>query len=180
MSHNPGMQAWLIVVMGVSGCGKTSLAARLAKTLCYNFIEADDLHSEVAKAKMAGGTPLDDQDREPWITAICEQVKHNKSNNLATVLACSALKKKHRDRFRKACPETTFLFLDGSEELIRSRMESRQDHFFKADMLRSQFEALEHPSDEPDVYALSAEPSLDDVLVNATTLLQDLKGASHL
>lgn len=178
MSHNGMHNPTLIVVMGVSGCGKTTLAAKLAETLGYSFLEADDLHSDAAKAKMASGTPLDDQDREPWISSICNQINYNENNNLTTVLACSALKRKHRDRFRKACKGTIFLFLDGSENMIRSRMENRQDHFFKADMLRSQFEALERPSKEPDVHALSIEPSLNDVLVNAANLIQDINGAS--
>jgi gluconokinase len=124
----------LIIVMGVAGCGKSTVAIDVAHHHNLEFVEADDYHSDEARAKMAKGIPLTDADREPWIQAICALVKTIADQGSSAILACSALRKAHRDRFRAIGIPTVFLFLDGSEGLLQSRLENREGHFFPAAM----------------------------------------------
>ncbi|MCS6245561.1 MAG: DUF2088 domain-containing protein [Opitutus sp.] len=157
-----------IIVMGVSGCGKSSIAADLAKSLGGTFLDADDFHPAANKAKMAAGIPLNDEDRAPWL----EQLRHELASRPSVVLACSALKRRYRDVLRKA-GNIRFVYLDGSFELIERRMQARANHFMKPGMLRSQFDALEIPAaDETDVIAVSIETPMATVVEQARHLLQ--------
>lgn len=154
-----------IVVMGVSGCGKSTVGALLAESLGCRFIDGDDLHPKANKDKMASGTPLIDEDRWPWLDLVgaalagapnpvdvFELVKPT-----GTVVACSALKRVHRERILAAAPNTMFVHLHGTQELLASRMKSREGHFMKANMLRSQLEILEmlDPAEPGRVYDIS-------------------------
>jgi gluconokinase len=134
------------VVMGVSGCGKSSIASALAARIGAGFTDGDDLHPPANIAKMAAGIPLQDTDRAPWLEAVGQ---HLAEAALPHVIACSALKRKYRDAIRTgAGDEVTFLHLAGSRELIAGRMAAREGHFMPATLLDSQFAALEPP--EPD------------------------------
>ena len=137
----------LILIMGVSGCGKTTVAERVAAALQAPFIEADAIHSQENVAKMAAGVPLTDADRWPWLDAINRQAVELRARQPGhpVVLACSALKEAYRDRLRAASPALRIVYLKGNYNLILARMEARGGHFMKANMLRSQFEALEEP-----------------------------------
>jgi gluconokinase len=132
------------IVMGVSGCGKSSIAAELAAATGGEFLDADDFHPPSNKEKMAAGIPLQDEDRWGWLDALNAELKSRPSGT-SLFLACSALRKAYRDRLSAGLPGLRFLYLQGSKELIRSRMESRSGHFMPPALLDSQFAALEEP-----------------------------------
>lgn len=140
-----------IVVMGVSGCGKSTVGKLLAEYLGARFIDGDDLHPRANKEKMSTGTPLNDEDRWPWLDLVGEALTGAPNpvdvfevvKPTGTVVACSALKRSYRQRILDAAPGTTFIHLHGSPELLASRMKSREGHFMKETMLASQLETLE-------------------------------------
>ncbi|NGX51097.1 MAG: Thermoresistant gluconokinase [Chlamydiae bacterium] len=131
-----------IVVMGVSGSGKTAVGKELGKRLRLPFYDGDTFHSEECRAKMAAGVPLSDADREPWLGSLAELLREHPS----IILACSALKATYREQLRIS-PDVLFVYLKGSYELICTRMEGRKGHFFNPTLLKSQFETLEEPED---------------------------------
>ena len=136
------------VLMGVSGSGKTTLGKELAALLDWTFVEGDDFHPAANVEKMAAGTPLDDDDRRPWLRALGGLVAEACGRGEHVVLACSALKQDHRDRLeRDATGCVRFVYLTASEELIRGRLEARDGHFMGPTLLGSQFDALEPPAD---------------------------------
>ncbi|MFG3260089.1 gluconokinase [Streptomyces sp. NPDC048172] len=129
--------------MGVSGSGKSTVGERLAGRLGLPFADADDFHPPENIRKMAAGQPLDDADRTPWLAAMADWLSERVRSGEGGVLVCSALKRRYRDRLRRATPALFFLHLDGPEELIAERLRARKGHFMPASLLRSQFEALE-------------------------------------
>jgi carbohydrate kinase (thermoresistant glucokinase family) len=128
-----------IVVMGVTGCGKTTVGAALAEALGIEFIDSDDLHPESNKKKMSSGTPLTDSDREPWLQEVSKTLQSHES----IVVACSALKKSYRSTILAGAPTTKFTHLSGSRELIFARLSERFHHFMPIGLLDSQFQTLE-------------------------------------
>jgi len=141
----------VLVVMGVSGSGKTTVGSLLAGRLGWPYAEADDFHSEANVAKMAAGRPLTDEDRRPWLAAIAAWLDDRIARHGAGVVTCSALKRAYRDVLRR--PEVGFVYLEGSQELIARRLAARHGHFFRAEMLASQFADLEPPA--PDEAAVT-------------------------
>ncbi|MGP4001463.1 gluconokinase [Streptomyces sp. 8N706] len=131
----------LIVVMGVSGSGKTTVGRLLADRLDVPYAEADDFHPPENIAKMSSGTPLDDADRRPWLDSIGAWLAGHTEHG--GVVSCSALKRGYRDRLAASAPGVFFLHLDGSPELIAERLRSRRGHFMPPALLRSQFADLE-------------------------------------
>jgi gluconokinase len=129
-----------IVVMGVTGSGKSTVGAALAQRLRVPFIDADTLHPAANIAKMASGAPLDDSDRYPWLEKVGEWLATHRDGG---VTSCSALKRTYRDQLRAHCPCVQFLHLAGSAELIGGRLAVRSGHFMPAALLRSQFDALQ-------------------------------------
>ena len=129
-----------LVVMGVSGCGKSSVGEALGRAMGVPYIDGDDLHPEANVAKMRAGQPLTDEDRWPWLDLVAETLRAR----APVILGCSALKRRYRDRIRLA-GRVTFLHLTGSRELIQSRMTARQGHYMPPSLLESQFAALEPP-----------------------------------
>jgi len=136
----------IIVVMGVSGSGKTTIGRQLADALRYSFLEGDSLHSKENIEKMSLGIPLNDCDRAPWLAAIHARLLEFFKRGESLVVACSALEQQYREVLADGVP-ITWVYLKGSKELIGLRMMHRPKHFMKASMLDSQFEALEEPSD---------------------------------
>jgi carbohydrate kinase (thermoresistant glucokinase family) len=128
-----------IVVMGVTGCGKTSVGIALAEALGIEFIDSDVLHSEANKKKMSSGTPLTDSDRQPWLQEVSKALQSHES----IVVACSALKKSYRSTILAGAPTTKFVHLSGSKELIFARLSERSHHFMPIGLLDSQFQTLE-------------------------------------
>ena len=147
-----------LVVMGVSGSGKSTVAAGIADELGLHFIDGDGLHSPENVARMQAGTPLRDEDRWPWLDRIGRRLADEAEWPRGVVIACSALRRAYRHRIRAGAPGVGFVFLDGPAELIRSRMAGRSGHYMPESLLASQFETLEPPgADEPDVLRLDIE-----------------------
>ncbi len=136
----------IAVVMGVSGSGKTTVSALLAATLGCRFREGDDLHPRENVAKMQGGTPLTDADRMPWLRSIAEEIDGWRARKEPGVITCSALKRAYRDVIVGPRPDVALVFLKGSHDLIRRRLEGRHEHFMPAALLESQLAALEEPT----------------------------------
>lgn len=136
----------IVILMGVSGSGKTTVGRMLAGELGWEFLEADEFHPPANIDKMRRGEPLDDADRDPWLAAIAKALDERVQAGRNAVLACSALKHAYRKRLRVA-PEVRFVYLKGTFEEIEERLGDRRGHFFSPDLLESQFEALEEPHD---------------------------------
>jgi gluconokinase len=149
--------------MGVSGTGKTTVAAELADRLGWTFIEGDGLHPQANIEKMSAGIPLDDDDRGPWLEALASLQAFHHADGVSTVLTCSALKRRYRDRLRAATPGLRFVFLDLTQDQARERVAARPAHLFPVSLVASQFAALEDPRQEPGVLPLDATQSLDDL-----------------
>jgi len=148
-----------IVVMGVSGSGKTTVADLLAKRLGWTFVEGDRLHPPANVEKMRQGIPLTDADREPWLDRIGEELKAWGRHGLSGILTCSALKRAYRDRLLAARPDVRFVYLKGSEAMIQARVGARHHEYMPASLLKSQFETLEEPSpDEPVLIVDAGDP----------------------
>ena len=130
-----------IVVMGVSGSGKSTVGAALAQRLGVPFADADDFHPPANIAKMTAGIPLDDDDRYPWLDAIGRWLAERSEGG--GVMSCSALKRKYRDQLRIHCAQTEFVHLSGSPEVIAARQATRPGHFMPASLMASQFATLE-------------------------------------
>jgi gluconokinase len=143
----------IIIVMGVTGAGKTTIGVLLATRLGWEFADADDFHSPQNKEKMHRGIPLTDADREPWLQAIGAQIEKWIVENKHAVLACSALKKSYRDEMRTS-PKVKFVYLKASYEKIYARLQLRKGHFAGVSILPEQFADLEEPEDALVVDAL--------------------------
>ncbi|NJC70524.1 gluconokinase [Planosporangium thailandense] len=132
-----------IVVMGVSGSGKTTVAKEIGRLTALAFAEADEFHSADNVAMMRAGVPLDDADRWPWLRALATWMAARAGEGVSTVLACSALKRSYRDVLRLGAPDTEFVHLDGPVEVIRERLATRAGHYMPASLLDSQVAILE-------------------------------------
>ena len=133
----------IIIVMGVSGSGKSRVGQALAQRLEWQFRDADDFHTQAAKEKMKQAIPLNDQDRQPWLEAMRSAIDRWIIAGKNTVLACSALKSSYRKVLQIQDSQVQFIYLKGSFELIYKRLQHRQNHFMKESLLQSQFETLE-------------------------------------
>lgn len=135
----------IVILMGVSGSGKTTIGKRLAQSLGWVFFEGDDFHPRTNITKMSKGIPLSDEDRQPWLNTLRELIEQFMHKKESMVLACSALKAAYREFLEQKDEEVFFVYLKGDYELIRKRLEERPNHYMKAGLLWSQFEALEEP-----------------------------------
>lgn len=179
-SHQPGSPSntaakpnTLWVLMGVSGSGKSVVARRMAAALDIPYIDGDFLHPRSNVDKMAAGHSLNDSDREPWLEALNTAGYSMLRTNPASLIICSALKKRYRDILRKGNPGVRFLFLDGSVEVIEPRLKQRKGHYFRSAMLASQFDTLERPqADESDIITIDIDKPLDDVITDCLTKIK--------
>lgn len=139
-----------VVVMGVSGCGKSSVGALLAHELGGTFVDGDDLHPQSNIDKMAAGTPLNDADREPWLRDIGARLGEAADSGRTLIIGCSALKRSYRELIQSGSPDTVFVHLHGTPELLAARVGGREGHFMPTGLLESQLATLELlESDEP-------------------------------
>lgn len=151
----------IVVVMGVSGSGKTTISALLAAALGWQFQEGDDLHPAANIEKMRSGIPLTDADRLPWLQKIAVEIDRWRERGLSGVVTCSALKRAYRDIIIGSRPEVELVYLKGSYELIQSRLAARHEHYMPAALLDSQFAALEEPApdEHPIVIDVGGKPA---------------------
>lgn len=149
----------VIVIMGVSGSGKTTVGQALAERLALRFYDADDFHPQENVEKMAKGTPLNDADRWPWLKRLRALIVTCLSEGQTAVLACSALKEKYRQILKQGNADVKIIYLKGSFDLFWERMKGREGHYMKANMLQSQFDALEEPTSQ-EAITISADQNV--------------------
>lgn len=159
----PGLPA-PILVMGVSACGKSEIASRVAANFGVPFIEGDALHPPSNIEKMSNGEPLDDDDRWPWLAALADEVANLTREHRGAVFSCSALKQAYRLRLRERLPDMITVFLDLDFETAKKRASGRAGHFMPAALVESQFETLERPLGERDTVSVDARLAIEDVL----------------
>lgn len=165
-----------VVVMGVSGCGKSSVGAAIAEAFATDFIEGDALHPAENIAKMSAGTPLTDEDRWPWLDAVGKALHEGSDGGHAVVVSCSALKRTYRDHLRQAAGgRLAFVYLTGTRAVLESRMGHRTGHFMPTTLLESQLATLEPPTGEDLVVTVDIDRPLEAVVLAAIDGLGDLK-----
>ncbi|MFM9924800.1 gluconokinase [Variovorax sp. H27-G14] len=168
-----------VVVMGVSGTGKSSVAAALAQRLGVPWIDGDDLHTHEAVARMRAGLPLADADRWPWLDRVGACLANRVAAPHGVVVACSALRRAYRDRLRAAEPGLQFVFLNGPPALIRQRMAQRAGHYMPAALLDSQLQTLEAPDDsEADVLHAAIDTPVPLIVASVGARLVQRTGAA--
>ena len=154
----------VLVTMGVSGSGKTTIAMKLAERLGWQMLEGDKLHPPANIAKMQAGTPLDDADRWPWLHAIADAIDKWRANGVSGVVACSALKRAYRDILIGSRPDVRIVYLQGSHAMIAQRMAARHGHFMPTGLLDSQFATLEEPDAAERAIMVSIAPQPDAIV----------------
>lgn len=161
------MQPCLVIVMGVSGSGKSLVGNYLAEHFNLDFVDGDDLHPAENVELMRRGVQMDDQTRKPWLKSICKCAQTYFSKNKSVVIACSALKKKYRQQLRSASRPVLFVFLEGTQKVISERLNSRKGHYMPASLLDSQFVDLEDPTGEPDIVWININQTKEAVLAES-------------
>jgi carbohydrate kinase (thermoresistant glucokinase family) len=159
-----------IILMGVSGCGKTTIGQRLSSMLDIPFYEGDDFHSEANVNKMANGIPLTDEDRKSWLSSLADLIRGKLEKGHYGILACSALKEKYRQQLMVDPGKVIFIYLKGDYGVIRSRMMSRKNHYMGLQMLRSQFQTLEEPQD---IFTIVVDQSSDRIVEEIKQYLKE-------
>ena len=149
-----------VVVMGVTGSGKSTVGRALAERLGLSYVDADDLHSDASVAKMSAGHPLNEADRAPWLASVGRWLAERDGG----VVACSALRRRYRDVIREAAPRTVFVYLSADRELVTGRVRERADHFMPAALVESQFAVLEPLEADEAGLTLEADHSVDDIV----------------
>jgi len=160
-----------IVVMGVCGCGKSEIGARLATLLECPFIEGDAYHPRVNLDKMRAAIPLSDDDRQGWLEILSEEIRAAREDGCSVVLACSALKRRYRECLRRGDPDLVFVYLHGTREQIRERMQLRQGHFMPLSLIDSQFFDLEPPQPDERCIACEIDPPPETLIAQIATSL---------
>jgi carbohydrate kinase (thermoresistant glucokinase family) len=172
--HSPAV----IVVMGVSGSGKTTVANELARQLHWEFEDADWFHPPANVEKMHSGVPLTDEDRRPWLNAIARWIDEVRGAGWHGIVTCSALKRRYRDILIGDRADVRLVYLKGDAPLIARRIATRHEHFMPACLLKSQFEALEEPGDDEHPITVSIEPSPREIVARIIAAL-GLKAGVH-
>ncbi len=170
MSSKALSQSDFLVVMGIAGTGKTEIASRLAEALGCGWIEADRLHSPENVELMRQGIGLTDEQRWPWLAAVCDAALAEPGRPV--VIACSALRRRYRDFLRDGLGAVRFLFLDGSPELIEQRLGARKSHFATTSLLASQLATLEPPADDEDPVRLDIALTPSEIVAHAVAALR--------
>ena len=171
MEASPAMPS-ILVVMGVSGCGKSTIGTQLAIQLHWEFEDGDWFHPARNIDKMQAGIPLTDEDRAPWLIAIADFIDQARLSGTHAVVACSALKRRYRTVIIGNRPDVRLIYLKGSMELIARRIAARHEHFMPQSLLRSQFEALEEPGPEERPIVMSIEPRPREIVSEILEMLK--------
>ena len=161
-----------VVVMGVCGCGKSTVGERLARELDALYVEGDAFHPAANVARMAAGIALSDDDRQGWLEALAEQLAAARRDGHSVVLACSALKRRYRDVLRQGAPELRVVHLHGERDMLARRLAARQGHYMPASLLDSQLAALGAPGPDERAIALDAGTPTDTLVRSALAQLQ--------
>jgi len=164
-------QPQTVVVMGVSGSGKSHLANQLARATGWAFAEGDDYHSPANKAKMQAGTPLTDEDRAPWLDALHRVLLGWGDKGQSGILTCSALKASYRERLSAGLPELRFVWLDPPRSVLEERLSHRIGHFMPAGLLDSQLATLEAPAEDGKTLRLDGSDSIDKAVAKVKAFL---------
>jgi len=161
----------ILIVMGVSGCGKSTIGALLARRLRWEFEDADWFHPPSNVDKMHNGIPLSDEDRWPWLDAIAAWIDKSRGSGGHSVIACSALKRRYRDVLIGDRTDVRLVYLKGDETLIARRLAVRHEHFMPQSLLHSQFEALEEPGSDENPITVSIEPEPREIVARILSAL---------
>jgi carbohydrate kinase (thermoresistant glucokinase family) len=167
----------VVVVMGVSGCGKSTVGALLALQLRWEFEDADWFHPAANVDKMHSGIPLTDEDRRPWLAAVAAWIDKTRCSGGHDVIACSALKRRYRDVLIGDRPDVRLVYLKGDEALIARRIATRHEHFMPRSLLHSQFEALEEPGPAENPVIVSIEPRPREIVAQILSALNMVQRA---
>ena len=167
----------LVVVMGVSGSGKTTIGTLVAHRLGVGFIDGDSLHPIANVEKMAAGTPLTDEDRWPWLEEVGHKLHEHGQRHEGLVIACSALKRAYRERIRSRAPGVLFLHLDGTLDVLTGRLEGRTGHFMPVSLLQSQLNTLEPLELEEGGYRLNIDQPVADMVDEAVRKITGMADA---
>ena len=163
----------LYVMMGITGSGKSTVGAGLAKALGVDFVEGDDYHPSENVRRMAAGIPLTDADRADWLRSLAVRLREASESGAGIVVTCSALKRSYRDLLRAAAPDVQFVYLRGSRALIAERVAERRDHFMPASLLDSQLATLEQPESDERAWTCDIKDPpqqiVDDIMERAST-----------
>ena len=162
----------ILIVMGVSGSGKTTVAALLAGRLNWKFQEGDALHPQANVDKMHRGIPLTDADRLPWLDSIAALIDRWNAEGVSGIITCSALKRAYRERIRAGRPDVELIYLHGERALVSARITQRMGHFMPAGLLASQFETLEEPGQDEPVITVDIGGSPDQIVESILTALR--------
>lgn len=161
-----------MIVMGVSGCGKSTVGQKLASQLDLVFIDGDDLHPKSNKDKMAAGHPLNDDDRRPWLEIIGKKLAQSVASGTPAIIACSALKHSYRDLLRSQAPSTLFVHLTGTPELIQHRLDERSHEYMPPTLLASQLNTLEAITADEAAIEANVELSPDEIVAAVVSQLE--------
>jgi carbohydrate kinase (thermoresistant glucokinase family) len=167
----------VVVMMGVSGSGKTTIATQVAERFGWQMLEGDKLHPPANVAKMSSGTPLDDNDRWPWLRAIAGAIDDWRAKGVSGVVACSALKRAYREILIGSRADVVLVYLQGSHDLIAARMAARHGHFMPAGLLDSQFATLQEPDEAEHPIVVSIAPAPDAIV---DTIIEKLRQREHV
>ncbi|WP_051299644.1 gluconokinase [Arthrobacter castelli] len=167
-----------MVLMGVSGSGKSTIGSLLSESLQVPYVEGDDLHTEAAVLKMRDGIPLHDAERLPWLDRVGDVLWHKHDDGASVVLGCSALKRSYRDRLAGIVPETVFIHLDGDRDVIAARLSQREHAYMPPGLLASQIEELESVADEERAIVVDIDQSPNGVVRDIEELLVTMTDTS--
>ncbi len=173
LNDRPDKAPCALIVMGVSGSGKSTIASRLAERLGWTFEDGDRFHPQSNVAKMSAGQPLTDDDRWPWLQAIADEIDRVCQTGGRVVIACSALKRAYRDVLVHGRDDVRVVFLDGCQSLIAERLASRKGHFMPPGLLDSQFRTLEPPKADERPFAVSIDASVETIVDNIVAQVTD-------
>jgi gluconokinase len=161
----------ILIVAGVAGSGKSTIGVLLARGLGWPFADADGFHPEANIAKMRAGIPLTDADREPWLRAVCDWMDAKIAAGQSAVVTCSALKRAYRDELLAGRPTATMVYLEVSKDVLVRRLASRQDHFFREDLLNSQLADFEPPATDERVLRVLEEDGAERTVAQIIAML---------